>query len=76
MRSSSGASAALEGQATTMPGMSRSTPIALSLWKCPPNPLREASAAIRTTRPLAYCPSEKKPNVAASPRSWSSALWR
>ena len=26
-----------------MPGMSRSTAMALSLWKCPPKPLREAS---------------------------------
>ena len=59
-----------------MPGMSRSTPIALSLWKWPPKPLSEASDAIRTTIPLVYWPAEKKPSVAASPRSWSSALWR
>ena len=33
-----GAILARAGQATTRPGMSRSTPTALSLWKWPPNP--------------------------------------
>ena len=31
---------------------------------------------MRTTMPLRYWPLEKNDNVAASPRSWSSALCR
>ena len=48
------------GQATTSPGMSRSTPTALSLWKWPPNPFWYASPATRTTIGLRNRPWEKK----------------
>ena len=33
-------------------------------------------AAIRSTIGLLNCPLEKNGSVAASPRNWSSALWR
>ena len=38
VRSIAAASAGRAGEATTRPGMSRSTPSPLSLWKWPPNP--------------------------------------
>ena len=38
VRSIAAASSGLDGEAMTSPGTSRSTPTALSLWKCPPNP--------------------------------------
>ena len=38
VRSIAAASSGRAGDAITSPGMSRSTPTALSLWKCPPKP--------------------------------------
>ncbi len=69
VRSIAAASSARAGQATTSPGMSRSTPTALSLWKWPPNPFWYASPATRTTIGLLNRPWEKNGSVAPSPRS-------
>jgi hypothetical protein len=76
LRSIGAASCARDGTAMTRPGMSRSALTALSLWKWPPNPFWQASPATRTTMGLRYCPAEKNCMLAASPRSWSSALCR
>ena len=49
-----------------MPGMSRSTAMALSLWKCPPKPLREASAA--TARPGRWRTGRRRRSPTSPPR--------
>ena len=76
VRSIAAASSGRAGDAITSPGMSRSTATESSLWKWPPKPFWYPYPAIRTTIPLRYWPCEKNCSVAASPRSWSSALWR
>jgi hypothetical protein len=51
------------------PWVSRSAPIELSLWKCPPKPFWYASPCRRTTIGFWNWPFEKNASEHASPRN-------
>ena len=76
-RSMRAASSPRDGTAITRPGMSRSAPIELSLWKWPPKPFWYAEPGDAHDHRVAELAVElKNCSDAASPRSWSSALWK